>query len=274
MDLIMNKDKYIHTIAVLHSYLGAPFCGFARQNELITVQGELENALKTIFKRDIDTVCAGRTDTGVHAKGQVISFDLYDKEFNKCTQESLKRSLNALTHDNICIKKVVEMPVGFSARFDADWREYRYRIADGSHQPLFTRDFSWWVSSCKTLDIDAMKKASSYLIGEHDFKSFCVALSAQGKNTVRDIKQIEIYKEELLGEEGIVIKVIGNAFLHSMIRTLAGTLVEVGCKRRKPEWILDVLNACDRSAAGQKAPAQGLVFWHVQYKLDSEINDD
>ena len=269
----MNNVKQTHTIAVLHSYLGTPFCGFAKQNGLITVQGELESALKTIFRRDIDTVCAGRTDTGVHAKGQVISFDLYSDEFNMCTNESLKRSLNALTHDNICIQKVVEMPNGFSARFDADWREYRYIIADGSHQPLFSRDFTWWVSSCKTLDINAMKKASSYLVGEHDFKSFCVALSAQGKNTVRDIKQIDIYEEDMLDEKGIVIKVIGNAFLHSMIRTMAGTLVEVGCNRRSPQWVIDVLNACNRRAAGPKAPAHGLVFWHVQYKLNSEIND-
>ncbi len=270
----MEAGFEMQTIAVLHSYLGAPFCGFARQNDLLTVQGEIEDALRTIFRRDIDTVCAGRTDSGVHARGQVVSFDLYEDELCNRTMESLARSLNALTHDDICIRKAVQMPEGFSARFDADWREYRYRIADGGHQPLFSRDFTWWVSSCKSLDIDAMKQAATYLVGEHDFKSFCVALSAEGKNTVRDVKSIELYDEELLGEQGHVIRVVGNAFLHSMIRTMAGTLVEVGCGRRQPEWVRDVLAACDRRAAGPKAPAQGLVFWHVQYKCDSPINDE
>ena len=269
----MHTSQATKTIAVLHAYRGEPFCGFAKQNGLLTVQGELENALRVMFRRDIDTVSAGRTDSGVHARGQVASFDLFEHELQDRTMESLARSLNALTHDDICIRRVAEMPDGFSARFDADWREYRYRLADGKHQPLFSRDFTWWVSSCTSLNADAMCEAASYLVGEHDFKSFCVATSAEGKNTVRDVKRIELYREDLLGEEGIVIRVVGNAFLHSMIRTIAGTLVEVGCDRRPPEWVRAVLAARDRRAAGPKAPARGLVFWHVQYKCDSSIND-
>lgn len=254
------------TIAICISYIGTRFCGFARQEGLPTVQGEVESALRTIFRRDIETVCAGRTDTGVHARGQVVSADLCSEELDSRTVRSLARSIDALTDDDICVRKVVEVPYGFSARFDADWREYRYRLADGSHRPLFSRDFTWWVASSGSLDVDAMREASGYLVGEHDFKSFCVAASAEGKSTVRDVRSLELYEESVLGEDGLVLRIVGSAFLHSMVRTIAGTLVEVGSGRREPAWVAEVLDARDRRAAGPNAPAEGLVFWHVRYK--------
>lgn len=275
------------TLSLTVAYNGAPFCGFARQPQQLTVQGELERALATVFRRPVETVCAGRTDAGVHARGQVVSFDVAPDELASRTLQSLQRSLNALTHDAISVRAVDRRPQGFSARFDAKWREYRYFIYQGSAAaqsetsdasgtsasfapsgagsaaPIFMNDFAWHVKI--PLDVAAMRQAASYLIGEHDFKSFCMAVSAEGKPTCRNVHQITIEPQEIMGESCLVIKVIGNAFLHSMVRTIVGTLVMVGRGLREPEWVAEVLAARDRTAAGENAPAKGLTFWHVEY---------
>lgn len=263
----------LRSLAFKVAYRGEPFCGFARQEGLLTVQGELEHALSTIMRCDIETVCAGRTDAGVHARGQVVSASVPAAYFDAGTHERLLRSMNAIVDERIRVTRVVDAPDDFSARFDATWREYRYRIAWGM-QPLFTDPLTWWIASPRTLDVDAMRAAAAHLLGEHDFKSFCVAASAVGKNTVRCIDEIELFDEELLGEPGLVIRIVGNAFLHSMVRTIVGTLVEVGSGRRDPAWVADVLAATDRAAAGPTAPAKGLVFWRVHYDRLPEIDDE
>lgn len=245
------------------SYNGAPFCGFARQPGISTVQGSLEDALALLYRRPVETTCAGRTDAGVHALGQVVSFEVSDAECAMRSDESLMRSLNALVHEGIGIRRIEKRPDGFSARFDAKAREYRYFISSETAPPLVSRDFCWHLS--KPLDIDAMNEGARYLIGEHDFKSFCMASSAIGKPTCRNVMAIEVSKMSVMSDPLICVTITGNAFLHSMVRTIVGTLVAVGRNRRSPSWVHDVLVACDRSAAGEKAPAQGLIFWSVTY---------
>lgn len=227
------------------------------------MQGELEHALELLFRRPVDTTCAGRTDAGVHAKGQVVSFDIARDELRDRSFYTLCRSINALTHEAISVSDLREEAFGFSARFDAQEREYRYSISTAPTPPLFMRDFCWHLA--KPLDVEAMRAGAAHLIGEHDFKSFCLAVSAVGKPTHRNVSEISIYPETVLGEELLVVKVVGNAFLHSMVRTIVGTLVAVGRGQRDPEWVADVLAACDRSAAGENAPACGLTFWQVRY---------
>lgn len=251
------------TLSLTVSYNGAPFCGFARQPGQLTVQGELEQALSLIFRRPVEVVCSGRTDAGVHALGQVVSFDVTNDELEGRNLYSLRRSLNALTHEDITVREVEERQPGFSARFDAQWREYHYHVCLDEVPPLFMRDFSWYVHG--QLDIDAMREAAAYLVGEHDFKSFCMAASAVGKPTCRNVHEISLSREMIMGEDILTIKVVGNAFLHSMVRTVVGTLVMVGRSQRKPEWVHEVLEARNRTAAGENAPAAGLVFWRVQY---------
>jgi len=252
------------TLAMTVAYDGAPFCGFARQPGQLTVQGELERALGTLFAREVPTVCAGRTDAGVHALGQVVSFEPEEGELEGRSLAKLQRSLNALTHDGISVRGLRVAPDGFSARFDAKWREYRYRLVVGQEPPVFLAPYAWWLR-CDTLDVDAMREAAACLIGEHDFKSFCLAVSAVDKPTCRNVMAVDIFEEEQLGERCLVVRVVGNAFLHSMVRTIVGSLVDVGCGRREPAWMQEVLDACDRRAAGQCAPAQGLTFWQVGY---------
>lgn len=241
-------------------YDGTSFSGFARQPEAVTVQGCIEQALKVVLHEEILTVCAGRTDAGVHARCQVASFSCATKieGLNK-----FLRSVNALIPETTSITHIYEVSEDFSARFSAKERIYKYYIYNASSRPVFTRNFAWHVP--KPLDIDVMKKASKYLIGEHDFKSFCVAKSAVDKTTMRCVNYIDFTSKLAADEELIEITVSGNAFLHSMIRTIVGSLVFVGQGKREPVWIKEVLDARDRSKAGECAPAKGLIFWDVIY---------
>lgn len=250
-------------IAAWFSYNGEPFSGFARQNGQLTVQGNIEDALELLFRRRIDTTCAGRTDAGVHALCQVISFDLLPDEWFRRKPDSLLKSLNALTHEEISFRSVRPMSEDFSARFSAVMREYRYYICTDVAAPLLMEKFCWHLG--KPLDVEAMKQASTHLLGEHDFKSFCMAVSAKDKPTHRYVADISFRQEQIWNSNFIVITVIGNAFLHSMVRTMVGTLVLVGRGKRTPDWVGEVLAARNRQAAGQNAPAEGLVLWHVTY---------
>lgn len=252
------------TFALQVAYDGAPFAGFARQPGQLTVQGELERALSVLLRREVPTVCAGRTDAGVHARGQVVSFDADVAELAGRTARSLQRSLNALVDDRLAVSRVVAAPRGFSARFDAVEREYRYLLFTEPFRPVLFADRAWAVG--KPLDLDAMGAAAAHLVGEHDFKSFCLAASAAGKPTTRFVREVAVEPAEVAGEPAVVVRVVGNAFLHSMVRTMVGTLVAVGLGRRGPDWTAEVLAARDRSAAGENAPAQGLVFWRVAYE--------
>ncbi len=230
----------MYTYSITVAYNGAPFSGFAKQPGQLTVQGELEQALELLFRRGVPTTCAGRTDSGVHARGQIVSFDVDDAELRGRAERSLLRSLNALTHDDIAVIDLRRRASGFSAR-----------------------DFCWHVG--KPLDVGAMREAAAHLIGEHDFKSFCMAASAEGKRTFRRVDEVNISVESPNGEDLLVVEVVGNAFLHSMVRAIVGTLVAVGVGNREPSWVADVLAARDRKAAGENAPARGLVLWEVEY---------
>lgn len=250
------------TLALIVAYNGSSFSGFAKQPGQPTVQGEIEHALSLIFRREVPTTCAGRTDSGVHAIGQVVSFDVEGAELEHRSEADLLRSLNALTAEGITIGRMERKPFGFSARFDAKARRYRYFFSTSATPPLFMNDFSWHVGP---LDVEAMQAGADFLIGEHDFKSFCLAKSAIDKPTCRYIAEISFEKMNVLADEIVVMDIEGNAFLHSMVRTIAGSLVAVGKGRREPFWMDEVLRATDRRAAGECAPAKGLVFWEVVY---------
>ena len=250
------------TLVLVVGYDGAGFSGFAAQPGQRTVAGELAHALETFLRRDVELVCAGRTDAGVHAVGQVVSIPVSGDEL-ALDGGRILRSLTALVPDDISVRGVWRAPAGFSARFDAVSRSYRYRISVGPVRPVMAWDWSWWVRG--SLDLGAMREAAVCLEGEHDFKSFCKAVSAEGKPTHRFVESVRVGTCEEYGEPLVTIDVTGNAFLHSMVRTIAGTLVEVGSGRRDPSWVARALAACDRTCAGPCAPAQGLTFMRVEY---------
>lgn len=249
------------TLFVDISYIGTEFCGFARQPDQLTVQGDIEDALLKVFRYSIETTCAGRTDSGVHAKHQYVTFDVDDKYSLNVVK--LKSSLNSLTHDDISVNDIKEVEQGFSARFDAKLRKYSYFICNQESAPIYMNSCCWHI--LKPLDVNAMRQATKFLEGEHDFKSFCVAASAKDKTTMRNISYIDIKTHQIFEDQIIEVLVWGNAFLHSMVRTIVGSLVKVGTGNREPEWIVQVLKKKDRQSAGECAPANGLVLMDVVY---------
>ena len=190
------------------------------------------------------------------------SFPAIDGELS-IAQTRWLRAMDALLPRDIAVQEVFQAHSDFSARFDALARTYTYRIADRPNRPVLTRDHVWWQRM--PLDEEAMGIAAQHLVGEHDFKSFCKMASAVGKPTCRNVMSVGFERTEELGEEVLAFTITGNAFLHSMVRTIVGTLVEVGLHRREPSWVSEVLAACDRRAAGPTAPACGLTFVDVAY---------
>lgn len=250
------------TLVLKLGYRGADFCGFAAQPGRRTVAGEVVRSLETLLRREVDLTCAGRTDAGVHAIAQYVSVPVTADELALPVRR-LMHGLSALLPDDISPAVLYHAPKGFSARFDARSRSYRYRIVAGEARPVLAWDHAWWLRS--DLDVAAMGETASALVGEHDFKSFCKATSAEGKPTHRCVMRCDVSEQAECGERVICIDVVGNAFLHSMVRTIAGTLVEVGRGHRSPAWVGEALAACDRKAAGPCAPAKGLTFVGVDY---------
>lgn len=250
------------TLVIKLGYRGEGFCGFAEQPAQRTVAGELRRALETTLRRPCELTCAGRTDAGVHAIAQYVSVPVTESEL-MLPGASLMRSLVALTPDDLSIGALFRSRPSFSARFDALSRSYRYRICAGDVRPVLAWDHAWWYKG--QLNVEAMNEASKLLLGEHDFKSFCKAASAVDKPTCRYVGALDVRALEEAGENLVAIDITGNAFLHNMVRTIAGSLVEVGRGHRRPEWMSEVLAACDRRSAGPCAPAKGLTFVRVEY---------
>lgn len=244
-------------------YQGSAYAGFAEQEHAPTIAGELRKALTILFHRDVELVCAGRTDAGVHALEQTVAIPALASEQEAFSAEKILTGIQALIPNDISIRGVFAANPSFSPRFDALSRTYKYRIAQGL-PPLLTAPFAAWEKHL--LDIASMRRAARYFVGTHDFTSFCKAVSARDKNTERTINAIKIMPEELMGDSLISIQIEGRAFLHNMVRIMIGSLVMVGRGKRDPRWIKEVLDAADRKAAGPTFPPHGLVFEGVHYK--------
>ncbi len=238
------------------SYDGSDFYGFQRQRGLISVQQCLEEALSTKLNAPVTTVCAGRTDAGVHALGQVVHFDS-----NQILPADFGFRLNPLLPESIAVLSCEQVPDTFHARFSAKKKTYRYDIYMSKiHAPLKRR----YAHICVyDLNVENMKKACACLAGEHDFRSFALAESVRGKSTVRTIYDVHI--EE--GEDGKLLSlfVTGNGFLHNMVRAIAGTLIDVGRGRFSPEDMQSILESRDRRRAGKTVEGCGLFLVSVEY---------
>jgi len=263
-------DDYCKQLVIKIGYRGAEFSGYAEQEGQRTVAGELRHALEVLLRRPCELTCAGRTDAGVSALSQYVSLPIYDEELRR-DPKRFWRSLMAITPEDISIRGLYTAHKDFSARFDAQQRSYRYRIACGNAQPVLAWEYTWWLRS--PLSAQLMDEAAQVLVGEHDFRSFCKVSSAQklledGRSTNRCINNLRVQAVNECGEDLIAVDVTGNAFLHNMVRIMVGSLVEVGRGNRPVSWINDALIACDRRAAGPTAPAKGLVFQDVVYPED------
>ncbi len=241
-------------IALGIEYDGSRFCGWERQHGERTVQQSVCDALSKVAGQPVRVVCAGRTDARVHAWGQVVHMDC-----------AVSRSMRAwvlggtanLPRD-VSIVWARPVPASFHARFSARSRHYRYVILNRPVRPAILGSRACW--ECRSLDVERMRSAAGYLLGEHDFSSYR-AVACQAKSPVRHVYRLEVDRHGLM----VFIDVVANAFLHHMVRNIAGVLMSIGVGRHDVTWSREVLEAKDRRQGGITAPPEGLYLVGVEY---------
>lgn len=240
--------------AAIIEYDGSQFCGWQRQPHAPSVQQQVEQAISTVADVEVGVVCAGRTDTGVHALGQVIHFETHARR----TLRSWLLGINANLPPTIVVKSIIPVDDDFHARFSARSRTYRYVIINEPVRSALLANRATWERL--PLDESLMQQAAQHLVGEHDFTSYR-ALGCQAKSPVRQISYLGVERQGSL----VSIEVSANGFLHHMVRNLAGVLMSIGKKEHTPSWARQVLEVRDRACGGITAPPQGLYFIKVEY---------
>ena len=255
------------------AYDGTDFNGWARQPSLRTVQGSLEAALALVLRADyVRVTCAGRTDTGVHARGQVVHVDVEEDAIaalagrgTSSPVTALLRRLNGVLTKDVRILHATIAADGFDARYSALWRRYAYRIADAPHllDPLRRHEVLAW---SRPLDLDAMNEAALRLKGRHDFAAFC--RKRAGATTIRTLLELHWSRDEA----GLAVAVVrADAFCHTMVRSLVGCMIPVGEGRLSPAWAGEVLDRGERDADVTVVRARGLTLEEVRYPPDDEL---
>ncbi len=252
------------------AYDGTNFSGWAIQPVLRTVQGVLEEALAQIYSRFGEPptlVVAGRTDAGVHARGQVAHLDLRPEQLERVGPESLARRLNGIlgSASDVVVSRSEIAAEGFDARFAAVWRRYEYRLADAAspRDPLQRHRTVWYTGA---LEASMMDAAAATLLGLHDFASFCKP--REGATTIRTLQEFSWHRDD----EGVLVAALkADAFCHSMVRALVGACVAVGEGRLDPASLIDLRDALERTSAFKVMPAKGLSLMEVGYPADEEL---
>lgn len=242
-------------VKMIVAYDGTNYKGWQVQPNGITIEEILNRKLSELLQEDIIVTGASRTDSGVHSLGNVAIFDTN----TRMPADKISFALNQRLPEDIVIQGSCEVPKDWHPRYQNSRKTYEYRILNRTFRMPTRRLDTYFYHH--PLDVEKMKAAAAYLIGEHDFKSFC-AIGAQVKTTVRTIYACEVKKEN----EIITIRVTGNGFLYNMVRIIAGTLIRVGGGEWEPEQIPKILEACDRSMAGPTAPAHGLTMIGLSYE--------
>ena len=237
------------------AYDGTQYCGWQIQPNAVTIEGVLNRELSTLLGEEIVVIGASRTDSGVHALGNVAVFDTN----TKIPAEKICYALNQRLPDDIVIQESKEVEANFHPRHCDTRKTYEYRIYNAKFPMPLKRNYTHFVYY--NLDVAAMQKAADILSGEHDFVSFC-STNTQVKDTTRTIYSLEVKKED----QDIVIRICGNGFLYKMVRIIAGTLIQVGHHLSEPEKVDFMRQAKDRNAAGPTAPAKGLTLVHIEYR--------
>lgn len=263
----MCYNKEMKNILLTIEYDGTNFCGWQRQPDQRTVQGDLERVLSVLCDQEITISGTSRTDAGVHAYGQRATFKgefgIPTERIPKAANDLLSGKGQFATGD-IRILEAAEVAEDFHARFDAKGKTYRYRIRNAREPDVMQRNYSYQID--KSLDLDLMRQAATYLVGEHDFKGFMAAGGTIPVSTVRTIFDLELTEEPMDdGGRWIQLEVTGNGFLYNMVRIITGTLVDVGTGKLEPETVLRVFESLERSMAGHTAPPQGLYLAEVYF---------
>lgn len=241
-------------VALMVEYDGSQYHGWQAQTGLRTVQQVLEDALSGVASHEVSVVCAGRTDTGVHATSQIVHFDA---EKERATRAWI-HGANSFLPKDVCVRWAKEMPDDFHARYSATARRYRYVIYNTPIRPAILRGNVTW--QYRQLDHRLMQEASQLLLGEQDFTSFR-SVECQSKTPMRNIHHLQVTRRG----DMIIIDITANAFLHHMVRNIAGVLMAVGSARKPVAWVRDVLLAKDRKLGAETAPPYGLYLVAVTY---------
>lgn len=241
-------------IKLIVAYDGTEYSGWQIQLEAPTIEMCLDKAIHELTGENVHVTGASRTDAGVHAYGNVAVFDTE----STIPGDRFTFALNRFLPDSIVIQDSWEVSVDFHPRHCNTRKTYEYRILNTAVPLPQKRNFTWHVAG--SIDIEKMKEAAAYIVGEHDFKSFC-CVRTQAESTVRTIYSLEVLQE---GSE-IIIRIKGNGFLYNMVRIITGTLIQVGKGRFMPEYVKQMLEAKDRTVAGQTAPPQGLTLVGIEY---------
>ncbi len=245
----------MRNIKLTVGYDGSRYKGFQRlKDNDMTIQEKIENVLSKMTDEPIEIIGSGRTDMGVHAVSQVVNF----KTNSTISVGKIKTYLYEYLPEDIVVKNVEEVEERFHSRYNAKSKVYLYKINNGKVHDPFTRKYQTHIP--KALDVDLMREASEFLIGEHDFTSFASSKSKK-KSNVRTIKSIDIVKKD----DNIEIYVEGDGFLYNMVRIIVGSLIEVGHNKKTPQDIETMLNNKDRSKSSDTAPAKGLYLFKVRY---------
>lgn len=245
----------MRNLKIVVEYDGARYHGWQRQRDLITVQQVLEDTVCRITGEAPVVFGSGRTDAGVHALQQTANF----KTPSGISETNFMAAMNSLLPDDITVKELREVPESFHARFDAKSKVYMYQIVNSPIRPALYRQYSWYIRN--PLDVIAMERGLSLLRGRHDFTAFC-GKKEPDYNCIRTITNVRLEKRT---SEIICIYLEADGFLRYMVRSVVGTLVEVGRGKRTPEELLHVLQAKERKGAGITAPPQGLFLMEVKY---------
>lgn len=251
-------------MALLVAYDGSKFHGFAENVGVATVAGRLRSALERVLGHPVDITCAGRTDAGVHARGQVVTFDT-DR---MSEPDALRDSINALVGPDVVVRDARIAQADFDARFSATWRRYHYLVLASDVPDPFLAGTSWWVAA--PLDLDAMEAAAQVVVGEHDFSSFCRRpKNDPGVPEVSLVRRVHHAHWSPVGGDGVIrFEIVASAFCHQMVRSIVGALVAVGRGRLDAEGLARLLAARDRAGAPNLAPPHGLFLDAVGYGDD------
>lgn len=241
-------------VAAIVEYEGTDFFGWQLQDGVRSVQAEVERVLSEIANEPIRVITAGRTDTGVHATGQVIHFDTSAERSNY----SWLRGANTLLSNDVALRWVDRVPDDFHARFNATGRWYHYVILNRSSRPALFRGRA--THEYRPLDAGRMQQGANFLVGEHDFSSYRAA-HCQAKSPVRVLRQLSVQRKGNF----VHIEAYANAFLHHMVRNLAGVLIAIGAGEQEPIWAHEVLQARDRTQGGVTARPDGLYLTRIEY---------
>lgn len=256
----MEGQEQKRRILLVVAYDGTNYHGWQAQPGSVTVEGVLNGTLSSLFQEEIQVIGASRTDAGVHAYGNVAVFDTAAR----IPAEKIPYALNRKLPEDIRIQRAAQVADDFHPRRCESRKTYEYRILNTRIPIPQKRLYAHW--TYYDLDMERMRLAAKYLVGEHDFKSFC-SVNTQAESTVRTIYELQV-ERAINAPEEIVIRVTGNGFLYNMVRIIAGTLIEAGRGRLEPEDVGKMLEAKDRQAGGPTAPAKGLTLVKYQFFAD------